>query len=170
MHVMVATDGSLDAARAADFATRLAGEGGRVTVFSAVEMPRALLNDMRAEASSAHTERARQLNVEYQDSPASEPPSSTWVGDDAVVDRYVSRRIRDRTNGLAAALDARGTEYEIVGVEAPNPARSILDAIAERDVDVLCVGTHGLGMFEGLLGSISTKLARRAPCTVMLIR
>ncbi|MFA9566377.1 MAG: universal stress protein [Acidimicrobiales bacterium] len=32
------------------------------------------------------------------------------------------------------------------------------------------MGTHGLGRFEGLLGSISTKLARRAGCSVLLVR
>ncbi|MGZ8784831.1 MAG: universal stress protein [Acidimicrobiia bacterium] len=42
--------------------------------------------------------------------------------------------------------------------------------VAEIDADVLVIGTHGRGRFEGLLGSTGTKLARLAPCTVILVR
>jgi nucleotide-binding universal stress UspA family protein len=48
--------------------------------------------------------------------------------------------------------------------------RPPIDAVIDRSPDVLCVGTHGAGLFEGLLGSLSTKLARLAPCSALLIR
>jgi nucleotide-binding universal stress UspA family protein len=92
------------------------------------------------------------------------------VGDDVIVDRYVNTTVKSRTSELAAALDATGVEYSVVGVEGENAARTVLGAAKNDDVDILCVGTHGLGRFEGLLGSTSTKLARRAPCSVMLVR
>ena len=58
----------------------------------------------------------------------------------------------------------------MIGIEGENAARSILEAVEAHDVDVLCIGTHGLGRFEGLLGSTSPKLARRAACSVLLVR
>ena len=51
MHVLVATDGTLDITLAATMAARLAGETGRVTVFTAVEVPRQILSDLRSASS-----------------------------------------------------------------------------------------------------------------------
>ena len=47
MHVLVATDGKLDPNRVADFAVRLAGSDGMVTVVTVIEIPRRLLSDLR---------------------------------------------------------------------------------------------------------------------------
>jgi len=171
MHVMIATDGSIDAKKTAQIAANLSGEGGRVTVFTVVVVPRGLLDEMRAvvEFDSAD-EGLQQLRVEYRTSQARNPPVSRWVGDDAVVDQYVTAKIADRTDELAAELKALGVEHTVVGEEGENAAQSVLAAVRTRDADALCIGTHGLGRFEGLLGSLSTKLTRLAPCSVVLIR
>jgi nucleotide-binding universal stress UspA family protein len=169
MHVMVATDGSLDPATTAELAGRLAGKDGQVTVFSAVEIPRQLLNDMRAAASPPAPE-IPASNVEYPSGQANAPSGTRWIGDDTAVSMYVGRKVHDQTDDLVSALAARSIEHDVVGVEAENPARSVLDAATELKVDVLCIGTHGLGRFEGFLGSTSTKLARLAPCSVVLVR
>ena len=84
--------------------------------------------------------------------------------------RYVNATVERQTSELATELDATGVEYSIVGVEGENAARTVLDAAKNDDADILCVGTHGLGRFEGLLGSTSTKIARRSPCSVVLVR
>jgi hypothetical protein len=47
MHVLIATDGSLDAGQAARFASELAGADGAVTVLTMVEINRNLLRDLR---------------------------------------------------------------------------------------------------------------------------
>lgn len=170
MHVMVATDGSLDPETTAGLAANLAGKDGQVTVFSAIEIPRQLLNDMRRAAADSKGDLARAFTVEYRDEQAGNPPVTHWVGDDAVVESYVSQKVGERTSELSAALTARNVNHTVVGEEAESPARAILAAIGEHSVDVLCIGTHGLGRFEGLLGSISTKLARNASCSVLLVR
>ena len=90
--------------------------------------------------------------------------------DDAIVERYVGRKVKERTADLAAALEAAGVEYSIVGEEGESAARSVLQAVKTHEADVVCIGTHGLGRFEGLLGSLSTKVARLAPCPVVLVR
>ena len=47
MHVLVATDGTLEVDRAAAFAIALAGESGTTTVATIVRIPRRLLQDLR---------------------------------------------------------------------------------------------------------------------------
>lgn len=170
MHVMIATDGSLDASKTALLASKLASDGGRVTVLTVIEIPRGLLEDMRSAWGDAPSALAGGFGVEFQKDQAADPSPTKWVGDDAIVERYVSRTVAKRTSELATALDATGVEYSVVGVEGEKAARSVLEIAKKDDVDILCVGTHGLGRFEGLLGSTSTKIARLSPCSVVLVR
>lgn len=168
MHVMIATDGSLDSGKAAALAARLAGDEGRATVFTVVEVPRGLLAEMRA--ATEEVDGVPPLEVEYQTEQAETGAISHWVGDDAVVARFVNAKVKERTEELAAALAAAGVDHTVVGEEGENAARAVLDAVKKHEADILCIGTHGLGRFEGLLGSASTKLARLSPCSVVLVR
>jgi len=170
MHVMIATDGTIDTAKAVGIASRLAHDSGLVTVYTAVVVPRGMLNEMRAASSDQAAERARELSVEYRTTPAGDSPTPHWIGDDSILDRYVRSKVKERTATLAEALDAAGVNYEVVGEEGENASRSVLAAVDARNVDVLCIGTHGNGRFEGLLGSLSTKVTRHAPCSVVLVR
>ena len=167
MHVMIATDGSLDAEKAAAMAARLAGDSGRVTVFTVVEVPRQLLEDLRSESSEAA---AADVDVAHRRTQAGDAPPGSWVGDDAFVANYVKRVTATRTDEVVGHLESHGVDHEVVGVEGENASRSVLEAMDAYAPDVLCIGTHGLGRFEGLLGSLSTKVARLAPCPVLLVR
>ncbi len=168
MHVMVATDGSLDAELTAVVASRLAGAAGRVTVCTVVEVPRQILNDLRAAA--APDPDPADVDVAYRRSQAGDATPGSWVGDDAFVENYVSRVVATRTSELVAELQATGVKVEVLGIEGESASRSVLDAVTEHAPDVLCIGTRGAGLFEGLLGSLSTKLTRLAPCSVLLLR
>jgi len=170
MHVMIATDGSLDASKTAALASKLATDDGKVTVFTVVEVPRGLLDEMRAASGDAADKKAKELTVEYRTTQAADSPPSHWAGDDAILSSYVRNKVSSRTSDLVSELEAAGVNYTVVGEEGESAARSVLAAAKSRDVDVLCIGTHGLGRFEGLLGSLSTKMARLAPCTVVLVR
>lgn len=167
---MVATDGSLDAKKTAAIAAKLTADGGRVTVYTVIEVPRGMLDEMRAAASSPADEKAREVGAEYRKTQADDARPSHWYGDDAIVDRYVNSKVESRTAELTAELTAAGVEHTVVGEEGENAARSLIEAAKVRDVDVICIGTHGLGRFEAMLGSLSTKVARLAPCSVVLVR
>ena len=91
MHVMVATDGKLDAKKAADIAARLAGDGGRGTVFTAVEVPRQMIDDIRAATADSNADLAQEKQVEYRRTQAEDAPVSNWPGDDTIVAKYVNR-------------------------------------------------------------------------------
>lgn len=167
MHVMIATDGSLDARKMTAFAAKLAS-GGRVTIVTIVEVPRQMLSDMRRAATAAAA--PAPVEPEYRRTQAPDAPVTHWVGDDAVVSRYVDDVVSTRTAELVAELEAAGVEHTVVGVEGENAARSVLESAKQHQPDVLCLGTHGVGRFEGLLGSLSTKVARMAACPVLLVR
>lgn len=68
------------------------------------------------------------------------------------------------------ALAARGIEATLVERHG-DPATAILDEAGQRDVDLIVLGTRGLSAAERwLLGSVSTKVAHHAHCSVLVAR
>jgi nucleotide-binding universal stress UspA family protein len=168
MHVLIATDGQLDFDRCADLASRLAGSEGSITVLTAVEIPRTLLSSLRSGFDEAELLILDRENVEVRATDGRE--RSSWPGDDAVIERYLKDRSEAATDPLLAALAERGVAATLDVRESENAAATVLEAIRELSPDVVCVGSHGTGRFEGLLGSTGTKITRLAPCPVLLIR
>ncbi|MGB9359770.1 MAG: universal stress protein [Acidimicrobiia bacterium] len=170
MHVLVATDGEIEAATAADFASRLAGADGRVTVLTVVEVPRTFLNDIRDHwgpgdgASVVADYTFVETPVARQDGP------SGWPGDAAMIDRYLRDKLRKNTGPLVDALAQRGIDVDPRVVESENVTAAIMKQVVELDADVVVIGSHGQGLFQGLLGSTGTKIVRRSPRPVLLIR
>lgn len=170
MHVLIATDGQLDPEMGADLAARLAATDGRITVLSVVEVPRRLLADLRKGFFGDITEQA--VTVDHETVTIQETVDSTagWPGDDAMIERYLTDQGGMRTDPLVAALREHGVEPDVLIREGESPTSAILDVITELDADLVCIGSHGQGLFEGLLGSVGTKLTRLAPVPVLLIR
>jgi ubiquinone biosynthesis protein len=51
-----------------------------------------------------------------------------------------------------------------------DPARTIVDAATDEDVDVLVVGSVGMqGRKEFLLGNVPNRVSHNAPCTVVIV-
>lgn len=70
----------------------------------------------------------------------------------------------------AAVLAAQGVEHEKDILEGP-PARAILDVAQTRGVDLIVMGSRGLGLVGAtLLGSVSYRVIREAPCPVLIVR
>ncbi len=63
-----------------------------------------------------------------------------------------------------------GTETVRAFVKVGQPARTIVKFAEEHDVDVIVVGSRGLGDVEGfLLGSVSHKITSLADCPVLVV-
>jgi universal stress protein A len=61
----------------------------------------------------------------------------------------------------------RATAESIIGM----PAGSIVAYAAERDIDLIVMGTHGRGgMAHLLMGSVAERVIRTAPCPVLTVR
>jgi nucleotide-binding universal stress UspA family protein len=170
MHIMVTTDGSLDPIATSEIVGHLAQPGDRITVLTVVEIPRTLLSDLRAFYERRDIIQGADTDDEYVSSTQVATVSPNWPGDDALLDAFIKDQKEDRTRPLADALAAQGLTVEAIALEGADPTRPILQAVEDSAVDLLCVGSRGRGMFEGLLGSTSTRLARRAPCPVLLLR
>jgi nucleotide-binding universal stress UspA family protein len=170
VHVVIATDGKLDIEIASSFASSLSGPSGRVTVLTVVEVPRAFLHDMRGQWGAADGAGVI-ANVEFIATPAvpQEAPRG-WPGDDAMIERYLSDKLELHTAPIVAALRDAGVEAEGSVVESENVTATILEQIEALGADAVVIGSHGQGLFQGLLGSTGTKIVRRCPRPVLLIR
>lgn len=62
--------------------------------------------------------------------------------------------------------------YEITDlISQGDPASRIIDIATERDVDLIVLGSRGIGGIKRLfVGSISDKVANQAPCPVLIVR
>jgi nucleotide-binding universal stress UspA family protein len=169
VHVLVATDGTLDIATTSDFATSLAGPDGRVTVLTVVEVPRAFLRDMRAQWGATNGSGVM-ADDEYVETPAvPQQAPRGWPGDDALIGRYLDDKLEMYTTPLVTALVRAGVSAEGRVIESENVAGTILEQIEALDADVIVIGSHGQGLFQGLIGSTGTKVVRRSTKPVLLI-
>jgi nucleotide-binding universal stress UspA family protein len=68
---------------------------------------------------------------------------------------------------LAEATDAEASELHITETD---PATGILAAAEEDDADVIVLGNRGMTGARRFLTSVPSKVARRAPCHVLLVK
>lgn len=71
-----------------------------------------------------------------------------------------------------AGFDLAGSNVRLSTVEAKGePAEAVAKAAKEARADIIVVGSRGRGAVAGLvLGSVSSKLVREAPCDVLVVR
>lgn len=168
MHVLVATDGQLDTAAVAKFSAPLAGPDGTVTVLTVIEVPRAMLQELQNHFSDQQPPKLHMVDSETVSTGAAEPPRS-WPGDDAVIGQYLDNKRAQICEPLVAALKEAGVSAKSKVVEG-QADRGILATAKELDADVIVIGAHGSGFFEGLLGSTGAKVTRLAERPVLLLR
>jgi nucleotide-binding universal stress UspA family protein len=170
MHVLVATDGTLDIEKAALFATSLAGSEGTITVATIVRIPRRLLEELRSKWG-AQTGTRIDADAEYVGSKRVDTSTpKSWPGDDAVIEQYLGNKRVEIARPVVDAIRAMDGTAESVVREGDDVEDEIMDLRKELDADVIVIGSHGHGAFQGLLGSTGAKLVRRAHVPVMVIR
>ena len=174
MHILVATDGTLDPDRAADAVARWYADGDTVEVFIAVNVPTEFLkklSDSGIEGAARIANEAGQGLGDRAAEQLSKPLGHQTLHGDSPVLAALASSAKSRTAPLVDALAARGVAAKQTWATSENKtARTIMAAVKAHDVELLVVGSHGRGRFEGLLGSTGTKLVRLAPATVLVIR
>lgn len=169
MNIVVATDGHLSPGDVVPLVAPLTGDGP-VTVLTVVEIPRRLLADLR----EVYGERSGPLvdsDGEYVGVAPAEPSVALdFPGDDAIIDLYLANQKEERTKAMVEAFEAAGIATRVEILDGENPARLILDTLVDHHVELVVLGAKGKGLFEGMLGSVGTKVARHSPCPVLLIR
>jgi nucleotide-binding universal stress UspA family protein len=169
VHIVVATDGSLDPTDTAELVEPLAGES-TVTVLTAVEIPRRLLADLRAVYGEQHRPVVDSDGEYVGISPQQPGLDFDFPGDDAIIDRYLANQLEERTAPMQVELKERGIDATVEILDGENEAQLILDYLRANKADLVVLGTKGRGLFEGMLGSTGVKVSRLAPCSVLLIR
>lgn len=176
MHILVATDGHLDPEKATDFVARLHEPDDTVTVLTALDHPREFLRDfaeltgVEEVAKIAHEARAGMMGGGSMAAERMAPrvASGTHVQQ---LNVYFTTTAQRRVKDLLARLESRGITATAMWSPTENQtAKTIMTVAAREGADVLVVGSHGAGRFEGALGSTVTKLVRRAPMPVLVIR
>jgi nucleotide-binding universal stress UspA family protein len=176
MHILVATDGTLDPEAAADAVARWHAEGDAVTIFTAMNIPTDFLRRLGEsgvqEASTIALEAGQGFTAgdraaERLAKPAAYAPPA---GDSPVM-HALAKTATSRTEPIAAALEARGIKAKKTWITTENKtAKSVLMAVRQHDAELLIIGSHGHGRFDGLLGSTGTKLVRQSPVSVLILR
>ncbi len=83
----------------------------------------------------------------------------------------LKRRLKRAEEVLAEGLALLGLPREAGILVEGEAAQAILDAAQAEGVDLIVMGTRGLGALKSLfLGSQSQKVLAQAPCPVLLVR
>jgi nucleotide-binding universal stress UspA family protein len=85
-------------------------------------------------------------------------------------DNWRQTRVRSIRDDYASELLAAGVDFEVLALAGSNVADALLQAAADERVDVVVVGTRGLGGFSGLrIGGVALKTLHRADRPVVLV-
>jgi nucleotide-binding universal stress UspA family protein len=94
------------------------------------------------------------------------------MGEYVISDRIELQALGDRI--IAAAEDEarnKGVLHVTATVVEGDPAERVIAYAKEHDVDMIVMGSRGLGSFKGLLlGSVSNKVSHRADRTCVIVR
>jgi nucleotide-binding universal stress UspA family protein len=89
--------------------------------------------------------------------------------EDHVISDAEMTRVRAETNECVRAARVADVDLEIV-VGVGQAVAEILEQATKLPADIIVMGTHGAGGFEHLvLGSVTEKVLRKAPCPVMTV-
>ncbi|MCB9100551.1 MAG: universal stress protein [Anaerolineales bacterium] len=111
----------------------------------------------------------RTVEVSYPTFLAPHLTSATAV---SISESYEAARQAAETYLLAQqeVLQQQGLNVDVILCEA-TPADGILHTAGENQVDCIVMSTHGRGgLARWTLGSVADKVARHAPCPVLLVR
>jgi nucleotide-binding universal stress UspA family protein len=151
-HVLIATDGSDSAKKAASVAGELARALGASVSVLFVQDDALVVSSAWGASGIAEGKVEGAMTVEQ-------------------VRTMLEKQAHD--TAIAEAIDAIGSSVDDVRptVVWGHPASEICRYARENDVDLIVIGSHGRsGIREALLGSVSHAVSNRASCPVTIVR
>ncbi|MFD1882997.1 universal stress protein [Paracoccus pacificus] len=86
------------------------------------------------------------------------------------LDETMKTTARETADHAKTRAKAAGVRKVTASIKAGPPARTIVSVAREKGVDLIVVGSRGLGSAEGfLLGSVSHKVTGLADCPVLVV-
>lgn len=151
-HIMIATDGSELAYRAAKF-------GGNLARALSARVSLVMVHDERAVIPDAWQEVGLQYGI-----------GATPISTEDVRARLERSALENDLAKTASATGNLPTAPALVNLWG-HPADQICDYAAANNVDMIVIGSHGRsGIKQAILGSVSHSVANRAPCAVTIVR
>ncbi len=179
MKILVATDGTLDPKATTRMVSHLVDPGAAVDVVTVINVPHEFLQLMGEigggwdAATVARAGGPAQVGMTGGDREATrlagrgQPVPSRGK---TIVEDYIAGERDRRTGPLATALTEAGFVPKVTFRESDRTADAIVEAARRAKSNVICIGATGRGEDPGSLGATATKVVRRAPCTVVVIR
>ena len=171
--ILCPTDGSDHAYKALDLAIDMAKKYEATLVIMHVphrsENIDALQRFAETEGLAEHvnTEINRLRSMDYRVAVA----TGSAFQDSGVSPRLLIEVGRHIIDGAKGHAEQRGLENVDARLEAGDPADRILECIDKEKIDCVIMGSRGLNNLKGLfLGSVSHKVANRAPCTCIAVK
>ena len=178
MNIVVATDGTLSPSSVTDAVARFVTPVDTVVVFTAVNVPADFLTGLGDQGvkEAAHIALEAGQTLGAGDKAAERlskamPTTKKPAGSDSPVATALDATARARTQPVVDALVDAGCEVHSQWLSTDNrTARTIMAYADSIEADMIIIGSHGHGRFEGLLGSTGTKLVRHAKQPVLVLR
>jgi nucleotide-binding universal stress UspA family protein len=148
--ILVATDASAASNRALDMAAQLAEQHD-------------------AELFIIHVIRDMQIPFEIKEIPELE---SQQIESFNEAREKIMRKIAENVLKVAREkVEKNGVKQVHTTIGTGDPATSILDFAKRREIDMIVIGTRGLGKLKGtILGSVSRKVTNNAETSCLIVR
>ena len=87
-----------------------------------------------------------------------------------LVEAALDREKDDMKQAIGGLLDGMLNDVDIAAVNAPSPVDGINDFAKEHGCDLIVMGSRGLGVLRGMLGSVSYGVLRSADVPVLIAK
>jgi len=135
----------------------------------ALSMAAQLSSQYNAQLSIIHVIRDMQIPFEIKEIPELESDTiESFASAREEIMRKVAESVLKDARQLAEEAGAVNVQTTI---GTGDPASSILDLAGRRDIDMIVIGTRGLGKLKGqILGSVSRKVSNNAETSCLIVR
>ena len=135
----------------------------------ALEMAAQLAKQYKADLLIIHVIRDMQIPFEIKEIPELE---SDTIESFATAREEIMRKVAESVlkDAKQKAVKAGASKVETT-IGTGDPAACILEVAARREIDMIVIGTRGLGKIKGqIMGSVSRKVTNNAETTCLIVR
>ncbi|MEO9873918.1 MAG: universal stress protein [Anderseniella sp.] len=168
--ILVPTDGSDQANKAVDLAIDIAAKIEAKLIIMYVMWRGPSLEELRASIDLDQLSENAREELDPALHPIAEHMSSAFIP--PVVSKDTQNEIGQQVLARGQQIaETKGVELTDLVVIEGDPARKIVQIAKHENVDLIAMGSRGLGSAEGLFaGSVSYKVSHAAPRNCMIIR
>ena len=169
--ILVATDGSENARRAETAGNELASAVGANLVFVHTVVDRPSETEVSGMAEVFHAigpQPFAPLHMENLVEQVAQATGAEHIYNHQDALRELGERLLHRASERAGEAGVKHVETRLV---YGDPADAVVEAVHHEEVDLVVVGTRGIGGLRGrLMGSVSEKVVKQAPVSTLVIK